>query len=110
MPRNATVYTRCGAGEAVVAGTVNCEGRLEVRAERSGASSALAAVLAGVEAAQARRPQAQHVADLVAGRFAGGVLAAAAATFVFWAAAGNRASSLRCVCLRRLLMAHGACS
>jgi Cu2+-exporting ATPase len=78
------------AGSAVAAGAVNCEGRLVVRAERCGGATALADIVAAVEAAQARAAPVQRLADEVAGRFAVGVLALSAATFAFWALAGPR--------------------
>lgn len=40
----------------MAAGAVNCEGRLLVRAERCGAGTALADIVASVEAAQVSAP------------------------------------------------------
>ena len=72
------------------AGTVNYDGRVEVRATHAGGDTAVADVLRLVEAAQGREAPVQRVADAVAGRFTYGVMAAAAATFCFWAGAGTR--------------------
>lgn len=44
-----------------------------------------------VEAAQARAAPIQRLADVVAGKFTYGVMATAAATFLFWATIGTRA-------------------
>jgi Cu+-exporting ATPase len=48
----------------------------------------MADILRLVESAQARTAPVQRLADLVAGRFAVGVMAAATATLAFWAVAG----------------------
>jgi P-type Cu+ transporter len=78
------------AGSQVAAGSGNYEGRLTVRVERSGSSTAIADVLQVVEAAQARAAPVQRLADQVAGRFAYGVMAASASTLAFWSLAGPR--------------------
>jgi len=77
-------------GDAVNAGTVNVDGRLEVETTAAGADTAVADVAQLVEAAQARSAPVQRLADAVAGKFTYGVMAAAAATFLFWATAGPR--------------------
>ena len=69
---------------------MNCEGRITVRAERCGGATAVADIVRAVEAAQARAAPVQRLADIVAGRFAVGVLALSAATFGFWALAAPR--------------------
>lgn len=78
------------AGSAVAAGAVNCEGRMVVRAERCGGATAVADIVRAVEAAQARAAPIQRLADVVAGRFAVGVLGLSAATFAFWTLAAPR--------------------
>ncbi len=78
------------AGSAVAAGAVNCEGRITVRAMRCGNATAVADIVRAVEAAQARAAPVQRLADIVAGRFAVGVLGLSAATFAFWALAAPR--------------------
>jgi len=77
-------------GDTVNAGTVNVDGRLEVETTAAGADTAVADVAQLVEAAQARSAPVQRLADAVAGKFTYGVMAAAAATFLFWATAGPR--------------------
>ncbi|BDA42504.1 probable copper-transporting ATPase SynA [Coccomyxa sp. Obi] len=79
-----------GPGSSVAAGAVNCEGRITVRAERCGGATAVADIVRAVEAAQARAAPVQRLADIVAGRFAVGVLGLSAATFGFWALAAPR--------------------
>ncbi|EIE20946.1 heavy metal translocatin [Coccomyxa subellipsoidea C-169] len=79
-----------GPGSAVAAGAVNCEGRITVRAVRCGNATAVADIVRAVEAAQARAAPVQRLADIVAGRFAVGVLGLSAATFAFWALAAPR--------------------
>ena len=81
------VPKRCG--DSVAAGSVCWEGPVTVRASAGGDASAVAAVAALVEAAQARAPPSQRLADAIAGKFVVGVVAAAAATFAFWASAGG---------------------
>jgi Cu2+-exporting ATPase len=76
-------------GDTVAAGSVCWEGPVTVRASAGGDASGVAAVAALVEAAQARAPPSQRLADAIAGKFVVGVVAAAAATFAFWASAGG---------------------
>uniref|UniRef100_UPI003F9F0737 P-type ATPase n=1 Tax=Salmonella enterica TaxID=28901 RepID=UPI003F9F0737 len=78
-------------GDKVTAGTVNYDGRLIVKATASGGDTAVSDIVRLVEAAQARAAPIQRLADVVAGKFTYGVMGAAAATFVFWAAVGTRA-------------------
>jgi Cu2+-exporting ATPase len=75
-------------GDDVAAGAVCWEGAVSVRASAAGDASQVAGIAALVEAAQARAPPAQRLADAIAGKFVVGVVAASAATFIFWATAG----------------------
>ncbi|KAG2497846.1 hypothetical protein HYH03_004113 [Edaphochlamys debaryana] len=75
-------------GDKVTAGTVNCDGALRVRAEHSGQQTVIADIVRMVENAQARTAPIQRLADTVAGKFAYGVMALSAATFVFWSTVG----------------------
>ena len=72
----------------MTAGTVNCDGSLSILVQKSGQSTAMADIVSSVESAQARAAPIQRVADMVAGRFAIGVMVASAATFTFWATLG----------------------
>ena len=79
-----------GAGDAVTAGTVNCDGSLVVRATAAGDATVLADIVRLVETAQARAAPVQRLADAVAGRFAYCVIGASAATFCFWTFFGQQ--------------------
>lgn len=76
------------AGSSVAAGTVNCDGSLSVRVQKSSNSTAMAEIVRSVEAAQACAAPIQRLADAVAGRFALGVMATSVATFAFWSLLG----------------------
>ncbi|KAK9803640.1 hypothetical protein WJX72_007735 [[Myrmecia] bisecta] len=65
------------SGAKVTAGTVNYEGPITLRATSTGIGRLVA-----------REAPVQRLADAVAGKFCYGVMAASAATFGFWAAAG----------------------
>jgi Cu2+-exporting ATPase len=78
------------AGDAVAAGTVNCDGALMVSVTAAGRHTAVADIVRLVEDAQARPAPVQRLADEVAGTFCYGVMAASAATFTFWRVAGAR--------------------
>jgi Cu2+-exporting ATPase len=73
-----------GPGAELAAGSLNLQSPLLLEVRRSGAHSAIARIIHLVEQAQARKAPIQGLADRVAGRFAVGVLALAAATFLFW--------------------------
>ena len=75
-------------GSKVVAATVNGTGSLVIRAERVGAETLLARIVAMVSEAQRSRAPIQRLADVVAGWFVPTVMAAAALTFVIWSIAG----------------------
>ncbi|GFR51780.1 hypothetical protein Agub_g14237, partial [Astrephomene gubernaculifera] len=72
----------------LVGGTVCYEGAITMRATATGRKSTLAGIARLVASAQAREAPVQRLADAVAGRFCLGVMAAAAATFGFWAGLG----------------------
>jgi Cu2+-exporting ATPase len=71
-------------GSELSAGCLNLQCPLLLEVRRSGADSAIARIIHLVEQAQARKAPIQGLADRVAGRFTLGVLALAAATFLFW--------------------------
>jgi P-type Cu2+ transporter len=71
-------------GDAVLAGTLNLTGPIEVMLERVGQSSTLAAVARLLERAQSSRPRVADLADRVAVWFVGAVLLIAAATGLYW--------------------------
>jgi Cu+-exporting ATPase len=76
-------------GDKVVAGTLNVDGKLIVRATTVGADSALAQIVAMVENAQNSRPPVQKLADQIAAVFVPVVLLIAIATAISWFAIGH---------------------
>ncbi|MDE2006439.1 MAG: heavy metal translocating P-type ATPase [Rhodospirillales bacterium] len=72
-------------GDALIGGTVNGTGALLMRAEKVGAETMLARIVAMVAEAQRSRAPIQRLADLVASWFVPAVVAVAALSFVLWA-------------------------
>ncbi len=77
-----------GPPDKVIGGTVNGTGSLVIRAEKVGADTVLAHIVAMVAAAQRSRAPIQRIADTVAGYFVPAVLAVAIAAFAAWAVWG----------------------
>ncbi len=75
-------------GDALIGATINGTGALVMRAERVGAETLLARIVAMVAEAQRSRAPIQKLADRVAGWFVPSVVAAAALAFVVWASIG----------------------
>jgi Cu+-exporting ATPase len=73
------------AGDTLTGGTVNGAGSLVMRAEKVGAETVLARIVAMVSEAQRSQAPIQRLADQVSGYFVPAVLAAAAAAFAGWA-------------------------
>lgn len=76
-------------GDLVTAGTTNFDGSIVVKCTASGSDAAISNIVTLVESAQARTAPIQRIADVVAGKFAYGVIGAAAATFLFWSGFGT---------------------
>ncbi len=76
------------AGERVTGGTINQGGALTMRADKVGAETTLARIVALVASAQRSKAPLQRVADRVAGWFVPAVVVVAALAFVAWAAIG----------------------
>ncbi|MGH8278363.1 MAG: heavy metal translocating P-type ATPase [Gammaproteobacteria bacterium] len=76
------------AGEPVIGGTLNGRGSFVMRAERVGAETLLARIVAQVTAAQRSRAPIQSLADKVAAWFVPTVVLVAVVTFVVWYFAG----------------------
>ncbi len=72
------------AGDTVIGGTVNRDGRLTVRITKVGADTALAQIVKLVERAQSDKPPVQQLADRIAAVFVPAVLAVALVTGVGW--------------------------
>jgi Cu+-exporting ATPase len=75
-------------GDRVTGATLNGTGSLLIRAERVGADTLLAQIVAMVAEAQRSRAPIQALADRVAGYFVPAVIAIAALAFAIWAAVG----------------------
>ena len=71
-------------GDQVSAGTLNQSSPIALRTTHTGKDTALAQIIALVEAAQTRKAPIQKLADTVAGYFTYGVMAIALLTFLFW--------------------------
>ena len=76
------------AGARVIGATINAQGSFVMRAERVGSETLLAQIVRMVAEAQRSRAPIQRIADRVSGYFVPAVIAAAAITFVTWAALG----------------------
>ena len=72
------------AGDAVIAGSMNQDGPLEVEVERVGSDTVLSAIVRLLDRAQAERPRIAALADRVAAWFVAGVLFVAAAVAGWW--------------------------
>jgi P-type Cu+ transporter len=77
-----------GQGDPLIGGTINGAGALVMRAERVGAETLLARIVATVSEAQRSRAPIQGLADAVASYFVPAVIAVAIAAFIAWAALG----------------------
>ncbi|MEO6749940.1 MAG: copper-translocating P-type ATPase, partial [Casimicrobiaceae bacterium] len=75
-------------GDKLTGGTINQDGALTMRAERVGAETMLAQIVALVAQAQRSRAPLQRVADRVAAWFVPTVLVLAVLAFVVWAVVG----------------------
>ncbi|WP_132992517.1 heavy metal translocating P-type ATPase [Gordonia zhaorongruii] len=80
------------AGDHVVGGTVNAQGRLEVTASAVGADTALSHMAKMVADAQAGKAQVQRLADRVSAYFVPTVIAIAAGVLGFWLGVGGGAA------------------
>jgi Cu+-exporting ATPase len=76
------------AGDRLIGGTVNGTGAVVMRAERIGADTVLARIVAMVAEAQRSRAPIQRLADVVSGYFVPAVIAVAVLSFAVWAAWG----------------------
>ena len=76
------------AGASLIGGTVNGQGGFTMRAERVGADTVLARIVALVGEAQRSRAKVQALADRVSSYFAPAVLVLALVTFAVWMLVG----------------------
>jgi P-type Cu+ transporter len=100
-----SVPVEVGAGDAVVGGTLNANGRLVVRATGVGADTQLARIARLVEEAQSGKAAAQRLADRVSSFFVPAVLVLALATLVGWLLAGGSASDAMTAAVAVLIVA-----
>ena len=75
-------------GDRLIGGTINGTGALMMRADRVGAETMLARIVAMVAEAQRSRAPIQRLADIVAGWFVPAVIAVAVIAFAAWAVWG----------------------
>ncbi len=73
------------AGDKLIGGTINGTGALVMRADKIGADTVLARIIAMVAEAQRSRAPIQRMADTVSGYFVPTVIAVAALAFIGWA-------------------------
>ncbi len=73
-----------GSGASVVAGSVNGDGAFTMRVEGVGSETALANIVALVEAAQGSRAEVQQLADRIVPWFVAVTLLLALITFLYW--------------------------
>jgi Cu+-exporting ATPase len=76
-------------GDAVVGGTVNGTGRLEIVTSRVGGDTVLAGIIRAVEEAQTSKAPVQKLADRISAIFVPIVMAIALVTFVAWLLVGS---------------------
>jgi Cu+-exporting ATPase len=76
------------SGDRVVGATINGTGSVIIRAEKVGAETLLARIVAMVAEAQRSRAPIQKLADTVSAYFVPAVIAIAIATFAIWSLAG----------------------
>jgi len=77
-----------GPGDGIIGATINGTGALVMRAEKVGAETLLARIVAMVAEAQRSRAPIQRLADVVAGYFVPTVILVAVVTFVIWSIVG----------------------
>jgi Cu+-exporting ATPase len=80
------------AGSAVVGATVNCGGRLVVRATKVGSDTQLAQMAHLVQDAQNGKAQVQRLADRISAVFVPAVIVLSAGTLLVWLAIGQPAA------------------
>ncbi|ACI64387.1 copper transporter, partial [Thalassiosira pseudonana CCMP1335] len=72
-------------GDAVIGGTINLNGAIQIVVEKVGEDTALAQVIRLVETAQSSKAHIQEVADRIAAKFTPFVIAVSVTTYVVWA-------------------------
>jgi Cu+-exporting ATPase len=93
------------AGDPVIGGCINTDGRLRVRATRVGADTQLAQMARLVEQAQTGKAPVQRLADRVSAVFVPVVIALSLVTLVFWLVRGAGAESAFAAAVAVLIIA-----
>jgi Cu+-exporting ATPase len=88
-----SVPVEVGPGDEVAGATINAGGRLEVRATRVGADTALSQIARLVTEAQSGKAPVQRLADRVSAVFVPAVIALSAATLAVWLLVGGGAAA-----------------
>jgi P-type Cu+ transporter len=88
-----SVPVEVGPGDEVAGAAINAGGRLEVRATRVGADTALAQIARLVTEAQSGKAPVQRLADRVSAVFVPAVIVLAASTLAVWLAFGGGAAA-----------------
>ena len=88
-----SVPVEVGPGDEVAGATINAGDRLEVRATRVGADTALSQIARLVREAQSGTAPVQRLADRISAVFVPAVLVLAAATLAVWLAVGGDAAT-----------------
>lgn len=78
-----------GVGDHVSAATINTEGYLEIRTEKTGEDTTLAQIIRMVEEAGGSKAPIARLADKIAGIFVPTVMLIAAVAFIIWLAIGQ---------------------
>jgi len=86
-----SVPVDAGPGAAVLAGTIDTDGRLEVEITRVGEETALGRIIALMQAAERAKPPVTRLLERYAGQYLGLVLMVASGT---WFASGSMAATL----------------
>ncbi len=97
---------RKGAGDSVIGGSVNAEGALKVRIERTGEETYIAQVIRLVRQAQESRSRTQDLADRAAALLFYIALAAGALTYAAWAPSGPATALERAVTVLVIACPH----
>ncbi|MEM2882637.1 MAG: copper-translocating P-type ATPase [Candidatus Bathyarchaeia archaeon] len=97
---------RKGVGDNVIGGSVNAEGALKVRIERTGEETYIAQVIRLVRQAQESRSRTQDLADRAAALLFYIALAAGALTYAAWAPSGPAAALERAVTVLVIACPH----
>ncbi|MCB9385678.1 MAG: copper-translocating P-type ATPase [Bryobacterales bacterium] len=96
-------------GDSVVGGSLNASGSFRYRAEKVGAETALAQIVAMVRRAQGSKAPIARMADVISGYFTPAVLIIAAITFAAWFLFGPQDERLRLALVHAVAVLIIAC-